>query len=187
MRQCRQLPGQSGIGEDLSDVLLPGAGSFQSFAEAVGLAQLEAHIGGGLGEARRCGFGAEQLLEAHFIVGKVGGTCGQALEHGFEFFALLINRVAAFPGRDVRLELHCAIDKPQVILVMQEPFVGVDLGVDAGPERDIANQFWRAEHGIGGGRGDSRLRGTCRAHPRETQDQERNQGPENGAWPCGLL
>ena len=74
MRQRGQLCWQSRRRKSLHDVLLPGAGSFQSLAEPVGLPQLEANVRGRFGKARRSRRTAKYLLDALFVIGQIRGA-----------------------------------------------------------------------------------------------------------------
>ncbi len=137
VRQSRELERQAARREHLLDVGLPRAGADQSRAEPIRLTELKAQPprgGAKLGAARAFG---EQLQDALFLVVQSFACAARELR---EDVASRLLRALDTPAPLARAQVlgnaHRLKDEVHAQRVVDETLARVDLGVDAGPERD---------------------------------------------------
>ena len=116
-------------------------------AEAVRLSELKADVVDRLAQPRGRGFRAPQIPDALVFRGqRVLAGCGNALQCRAVAVAGLIDVALAFARGGIGCEVQRVVDHAEVVLVMEEPGVGVDLRVHADPELHIALELRRPRH-----------------------------------------
>ena len=95
MRQRRELGRQAHLLERRRDVLAPGAGAHDAFAEAIGLPELEAHAFGGLLEARAARALRPEVENALLLLIQVGGAGGEPIEDARVLLLRLLDALLA--------------------------------------------------------------------------------------------
>ncbi len=181
MRQRCQFRRQAEVGEGLLDMRLPLRGTFEALAETIRLAELETHVVRGFRETLRRAGGTEGRGDALLLVIEIVVAGGQVPQHLLDLFALLVHCVAPLAQLHVAVEMQRAVHDAQVVLVVQEPFAGGDLGIDADPEVHFLLEFGRHGDALFGGAGHA-----CGQRQRNAQQYTgKNVGKTNGASPAG--
>ncbi len=173
VRQRCDLARQAGVVHRLLDVVHPRARSNQAFAEFVGLAELEAHP---LARVRQRGAVDVRPPQLHHpflrrvqVVAFAGGNCAQ--------------RTHVPIARFTRRRATCAIvrcrqsdrfvNDVETRVVVNETFVGGDLGVNAPPERDGRFQLDGARERL---RRSSSERRSCEQQQSQQEGQCQQEG-----------
>ena len=151
MRQRADFRRHAPVGENAGNARLVGLGPDQAFVEAVGLTQLKTNALDGLAEPRRRGFVAELIQNAPLVGREVFGIARRKApqQRGIARLGLL-DDVLALPRRIGGIEAQHLVNQSQVPVVVQQPLLGRDLGVDADPEAHIGLELRRIGESIGG-------------------------------------
>ncbi len=151
MRERGDLGRQTLRGQRLGNVAFPESGTLQPGAEAVGLAELEADVVGGLPQPGRVGV-RPQLAHALFL-GVLG--CRAGAEPAQDLLVALAGRrnllLARARGRG-GVKVQRLVDDRQIALVVDEARIGGNLAVDPHPEVDVRLQGGRLGDGGRGAR-----------------------------------
>ncbi len=141
VRQRCELARQAHLGERRRDVLAPGAGTHDAFAEAIRLTELEAHALRRIVESRTPRALRPQVEHALLLLAQVGGAGGQAIQDARVLLLRVVDALGALPRRKVAGQLHDLVDDAQIVLVVQQAALGRHLGIDLAPERDVRLQL----------------------------------------------
>ncbi len=152
MRQRRDLGRKPQVREHFGDVRFPGTRTHEPGPESVRLTELEANVIGGLGKTRGHGALGPQIVD--FLLIGIGWrrTAAQMPQRIFDALALRFYPFLALVHARVGIEVHGLVDDRQVVLVVQIPFVGRDLGIDLDPELHVRLERRGARNLICGGR-----------------------------------
>ena len=150
MRQRGDFLGNAMLREYARDVRLPGRRTDQSLTKSIRLSELKAYPVDRGEEVRGGGACAEGMQnpplvcrEALFV------ACGEAPEQrriaglGFRYAPLTLC------WRGCQVETQDFVDQPEIAVIVEQPLVGRDLGIDADPEAHIRLEFGRMSERIG--------------------------------------
>ena len=155
MRQHRDLGREPGRSQRASDVRFPGTGALEPGAEAIGLAELEAHVVGRQSHALRVG-PRPQLAHALFLGALWRGARAELAQNRLVTLARPGHLPLALARRQLGIEAQRFVDDRQVALVVYETLVGGNLAVDPHPETDVGLEFGRLRDRLGRGRPEQR-------------------------------
>ncbi len=152
MRQRGDLGRQPHVGQRAADMRLPRARTDHAPTEAVGLAELEAYLVGGLAQRGVVDVVGEQCQDAAGLVRQVLPlAAGKLLQNRLVMLTALADSGAALVPRAPRLQVHHFVDHIQVAAVVQQARFAVDLRIHLGPERHGGLELGRPRQLAGGG------------------------------------
>jgi hypothetical protein len=85
----------------------------------------------------------EEVENALLFFGEIGRAGGETIENARVLLFSVLDALLALLLRQVRGQLHHFIDDAQIVLIVQQPALGRDLGIDLAPERDVRLELGR--------------------------------------------
>jgi hypothetical protein len=78
-----------------------------------------------------------------FLFAQIGRAGGETIENARVLLLCVLDALLPLLLGEIRRQLHHFIDDAQIVLIVQQPALGRDLGIDLAPERDVRLQLGR--------------------------------------------
>jgi hypothetical protein len=151
--QGGQLGGHAVGPHRLLDVVAPRTGADESFAVAVGLSQLEAHVQDRVAQRLVADAGRPARQHLGFVARESGALAlGELAQSRLDARLRPLDALLATPVREALRYADHLVDYVEVLGVVDQPARDVDLGVDARPEADGGLEGARLGQGLFGPR-----------------------------------